>query len=110
VRFDEESARAELRALSVTEGDIDEEMERRRARAEQDAEVEVLAENWRALLVYQRCKPEIVAGAGGAMYLGISAVEIAAVCAPMRYRVTLNLVDRVQYLGHKVWEYSANKR
>lgn len=94
--------RAELRGLGVVEEDIDHHLEELAARNAGE-EIEVLAENWWAVQVYHRCQPLIVAGAAGAMFLGVSAQEIEAACRVLGVRARRTLSDKVQFLAHAVW-------
>jgi hypothetical protein len=84
------------------EEDIDRHLEELAARNEGE-EIEVLAENWAAVQVYHRCQPLIVAGAGGAMFLGVSAQEIESACRLLGVRARRSLSDKVQFLAHAVW-------
>ena len=47
-------------------------------------EVEVLECNWWPVQVYLRCQQTMLSGMAGAVLLGVSAVEIRAVCSLMR--------------------------
>jgi len=47
-------------------------------------ECEVLECNWWPVMVYLRCQQTMLAGMSGAVLLGVSAVEVRAVCSLMR--------------------------
>ncbi len=47
-------------------------------------ECEVLECNWWPVQVYLRCQQTMLAGMAGAVLLGVSAVEVRAVCSLMR--------------------------
>jgi hypothetical protein len=67
-----------------------------------DEPVEVLQENWNAVNVFLRCQRNVVAGAGGALYLSVPALEVQAACSAMQVPFDFQLLDDVQFLAREL--------
>ena len=71
---------------------------------EVDTEIEVLAENWHAVQAYVRCQHTMLAGMGGAVYLGVSSQEVRAAASMLRIpsREWPDVIDGAQALASKI--------
>jgi hypothetical protein len=74
-------------------------------RAEADT-VEVLAANWDAVQVFQRCGWQVVSVgmAGQPIYVGVQAQEVQTVARALRVRLTEELLDDVRAIAATVRE------
>jgi len=84
--------------MGVSEASIAEHMARHGA-AEAAKAIEVWECHLPALSVYQRCQHTVVAGAAGAVFLGMSVLEIEAACRAAGVPFDADLIDDVQTIA-----------
>lgn len=93
----------ELRRLGLSEDQIAvalaNDAARRPASAKASGYVEVLACNWAAVQVFQRCQQTWIAGPGGAAPIGISATEVSVVSTALGVTLDGELLDSVRVLS-----------
>lgn len=74
-------------------------------------ECEVLECNWLPVMVYLRCQQTMLSGMAGAVLLGVSAVEVRAVCSLLRVARSEwpDVLDGVQTLAGMVAKIENDK-
>jgi hypothetical protein len=101
---------ASLAIIGLSAEQIEAYQASRRERQAETEVVEVLAANWDAVAVFQRCGWQLVSGGmGRPLYVGIEAQEIAVVARALRVKVDAELLDDVRHVAaivREVW----NKR
>lgn len=101
--YDEADKAQQLRGLGLSEAECERVLKEARESAKAMAgqfEVEIWeGEHEEAFGVFQRCHLELVAGAGGAIYHGIRAVEIETAARALGVPFGFGLVDDVRLIA-----------